>query len=236
MAKDNYMVLQAPPEMLAKKAAWILFKEGIEKLLKKQPHVVLAVPGGRSVVPIFKALGCLDIDWRRVHIFMVDERLVPITDEQSNYRLLFEQLGDRLPRGSLHPFEFDPSDPQGSVDRYSQELDQLGGRFHIVLVSSGEDGHIASLFPGKAESRGAGEGFVLIDDAPKPPSRRVSASIDLLQKAQIGVLLVIGEQKQRALDHFLDDAGDIYSCPARVIAELPQYYVLTDRKVPLPLK
>ncbi|WP_163338078.1 6-phosphogluconolactonase [Desulfopila sp. IMCC35008] len=235
MAKDNFMVLQALPEMLAKKAAWIIYKEGIEKLLESQPHVVLAVPGGRNVIPVFKALGEFKIDWQRVHIFMVDERFVPVTDEQSNYRLLFEQLGDILPAESLHPFEFDDVDRRGAVGRYAQMLNKLGGRFDIVLLSSGEDGHIASLFPGRGEVHRTRESFVLITDAPKPPPTRVSATFELLKKSSVGLLLVIGEGKQQALDIFLDDSVDMDSCPAKVIAGLPKYFVLTDREVSLPL-
>lgn len=235
MVKDNYMVLQALPEMLAEKAAWIIYKEGIEKLLESQHHVVLAVPGGRSVVPVFKALGRFEIDWQRVHIFMVDERLVPVTDEQSNYRLLFEQLGACIPSESLHPFEFDDSDQQGAVDRYAKELDMLGGRFDIVLLSSGEDGHIASLFPGKVEVHRTKESFVLITDAPKAPTNRMSATFALLKNSTVGLLLVVGEGKQQALDLFLDDSIDMQSCPAKVISRLPKYFVLTDRELSLPL-
>jgi 6-phosphogluconolactonase len=235
MVKDNYMVIQALPEMLAKKTAWIVFKEGIEKLLKEQPHVVIAVPGGRSVVPVFEELATFDIEWNRVHFFMADERFVPVKDVQSNNRLLLDQFGESLPDGSRHPFVFDEVNPHDSVKRYSQELDNLGGRFDIVLVSSGEDGHIASLFPGDVGVHPKGDNFIIIDDAPKPPSRRMSASIELLKSATVGILLIIGEGKQQVLDHFFDESKGVKSCPAKVIADLPYYFVLTDRSVSLPL-
>lgn len=235
MVKDNYMVLQALPEMLAEKAAWIIYKEGIEKLLESQSHVVLGVPGGRSVVPVFKALRKFEIDWQRVHIFMVDERLVPVTDKQSNYRLLYEQLGDKLPPQSLHPFEYDDSDQGGAVERYIEALDMLGGCFDIVLLSSGEDGHIASLFPEGGEVHRTQKNFVLVTDAPKPPRSRMSATFELIRKSKVALLLIVGEGKQQALDLFFDDGVDIHKCPAKVITGLPHYFVLTDRKVPLPL-
>ncbi len=71
------MILRGTTEQLEAKAAWILV-ETIQGLLETTSQVTVAVPGGRSVSGIFKKLAEHDIDWPRVHLFMVDERLVPL--------------------------------------------------------------------------------------------------------------------------------------------------------------
>ena len=69
-----------------------IITEAVTALLDRQPTVVLALPGGRSIVGTLKQLTQTTIPWQRVHVFMVDERLVPIDDEQSNFKQLAELL------------------------------------------------------------------------------------------------------------------------------------------------
>lgn len=227
------MIIQGFAEQLAEAAARII-SERIDELLRKQPHVVIAVPGGRSVSGVFENLCKQDIPWQHIHLFLLDERLVPLDDPQSNYRLVSQQLPEDLPLGVLHPFRFDPDNPVIGAAAYEEKLQRCGGHFDIVLASSGEDGHIASIFPHHHSVEQKSSGFIIMDDAPKPPPGRMSASPGLIRKADTGVLLFLGAAKKSALKNLLDRNLSNLECPAKIITQSPHYYVLTDQEINAP--
>jgi 6-phosphogluconolactonase len=227
------VIIRGKRAQLETKAAWIL-SEAIRTLLEIRSAVIVAVPGGRSVGGIIRKLVKSDVDWRRVHLFMVDERLVTINHPESNFRLVAESLQGKVPAASLHPFVYDNTIEDNGVGEYDRQLTQLGGRFDIVLVSSGEDGHIASIFPNLQLTGTDGSRFILIEDSPKPPLRRMSASPALIGSAQVGVLLFFGEGKRQALKNFLNPKQSVRNCPAKLISTLPQHYILTDQEVAIP--
>ncbi|NNL66442.1 MAG: 6-phosphogluconolactonase, partial [Myxococcales bacterium] len=84
----------------------------------------------------------------------------------------------------------------------------------------GEDGHVASLFPGRAVPRGASVAFVA--DSPKPPAERVTLTRALLESARTSVLVAAGEAKRAALERLL--TGD----PELPAQGLPGLVVVTD--------
>lgn len=228
------MILRGERAQLDAKAAWILV-EAIQSLLEVKSKVIVAVPGGRSVCGIFQKLAEDDgIDWPRVHLFMVDERLVPPDHPESNFRLVAESLGGRVPATSLHPFVYDAAAEDNGVGEYERQLVQLGGRFDVVLVSSGEDCHIASIFPNHPATVAGGKKFVLLENSPKPPLRRMTATPALIAEAQVGLLLFFGADKGQALKHFFNRQLSISECPAKLISTLPQHYILTDLEVAIP--
>src|SRR5574340_1742560 len=107
-------------------------------------QVNLAVPGGRNVAKIFQVMQGEDIDWQRVHFFIIDERLVPIDHPDSNYKLLQDHFIDPLARagkiapGNAHPFILDSSSADRGAKRYEEVLAEHGFRYDIILLSSGE--------------------------------------------------------------------------------------------------
>jgi len=94
-----------------------IISKKISELSKNQEKVILAIPGGRSVSGIFKLLKNSSINWKKVHIFMIDERLVPINDEQSNFKLANEILLKYHPRENIHPYT-----SNHTIESYTREL------------------------------------------------------------------------------------------------------------------
>lgn len=206
----------------------------LQQILQAQEQVVFGVPGGRSVARIFDHLIQEEIDWRRVQLFLVDERCVPPEHPESNYRLMHEHavlpLRQRgaMGMGTVHPFVYDaPSADQGA-GRYTELLAAYGLRFDLVLLSMGEDGHVASLFPHHAALSVACPCFVGIHDAPKPPLARISASLPLLRTAQAVALVVLGEGKRAALASLCDPAVLWTDCPAKGVVGTPECVLFTD--------
>lgn len=201
----------------------------------------LGLVGGSSVAGVYKRLFESKVDWLKVHIFMVDERCVPVTSEESNFRGIYEESlrklisSGKLPEENVHAFHFDEIHDESCVVEYFQSLPHpaLAGepserKFDIVILSAGEDGHVGSLFPNHRSVKDESEGYITVDEAPKLPSLRVSASRRLLEKSDMGVLLFFGEQKRKAFENFTDDKLSVIECPAKLTMKMGDVYVLEN--------
>ena len=114
----------------------------------------VALSGGNTPKPVYEALAGKALDWRRVHIFFGDERCVPPDDPRSNYHMAKAALIDRvaIPPGNIHRMRGE-DDPNAAALAYAEDVKaalQPDGRFDLVLLGLGDDGHTASLFPGLA--------------------------------------------------------------------------------------
>ena len=103
-----------------------------------------------------------------------------------------------------------------------------GGKYDIILVSSGEDGHIGALYPNHHSIHNESSDLISMNDSPKPPKNRMSISKKFLLKSKIGVLILVGDMKRKTYSNFLDKEIDITKCPAKLITQLPKSIVLTD--------
>jgi len=127
-------------ENILYKAVADTIKDAIGDILQKKDYVVLAIAGGRSVPFVFEILKKKDIPWDKVHIFMVDERLVPIDDKESNFKLAKETfIGDLIKKGKLpeentHPFILDNEASDKGLSTYENELNKFGSIYDIVLL------------------------------------------------------------------------------------------------------
>ena len=212
----------------------ILIKNKIKDLAKEKSKITFAIAGGNSVSGIFENLKKQNIKWEKVHIFMVDERLVALDSPQSNFKqaedifISYLVKQNKISKFNLHPYiYFNLPDEQG-INAYKNELREFSHKFDIVLLSSGEDGHIASLYPNHETIKNSSEGFIITHDSPKKPSSRISASRKLLEKSQTAILLFFGKQKQKAYENFMNKKLDVNDCPAKIINKIEDSYVFTD--------
>lgn len=210
-------------EILAQEAAQA-FKESVVKILENKDKVIVAIPGGRSIVAFFKESAHLNINWSKVHFFMVDERRVALDHVDSNFgqaKKLF--LNDLVPEENLHPYDYTQE-----IKKYENELEQHGGKFDIVILGVGEDGHTAGLYPNHHTIKNEENYFIVFDDSPKPPPLRMSASKKLIERSNIAFLFFIGEAKKEAYKNFLDENVDSISCPAKIGLAANKTFVITD--------
>ncbi len=216
-------------EELNFQAAHIL-AEKLQETIARKGKALLALPGGRSVAGILHELVKEDLPWQNIHIFWVDERKVPLHDEESNYALAAPFLDGLVKKKSLPKENIHPYDYRRSAGGYSQELAKHGGRFDVALLSAGEDGHIASLFPKhdslESSLHAASPRYIDVHDAPKLPAERVSASRKLIQSAGAVVLLFAGEGKKKAYEKFMDENVSEEECPAKMVKKVKEAYVL----------
>lgn len=161
-------------------------------------HIVLA--GGTTPARLYAALADEAHDWPRWQVWFGDERCLPPENPERNSRMARETWLDRvgLPSANVHVITAELG-PDAAAAAYARELAGVGD-FDLVLLGLGEDGHTASLFPGREWGNGPGAADVLpVLDAPKPPPERVSLSATRLSRARRVLFLGTGRAKQQAV-------------------------------------
>lgn len=161
-------------------------------------HIVLA--GGGTPRLLYAALAREPHDWPRWHVWFGDERCLPPEDPDRNSAMVQASLlrGANIPPGQVR---FIPAEHGARIaaGEYAASLAGIG-RFDLVLLGLGEDGHTASLFPGHewGSTPDAPDALPVLD-APKPPPQRVTLSARRLAQAQQVLFLVTGAGKQEAV-------------------------------------
>ncbi len=180
---------------------------------KKDGPIRIGIPGGRSVR--FLIQGMLDLDdatFRRIRLYLLDERL----SGELNYDMLLEAgLGkaikdNRFVKTNLHI----PSIGKSLLEQEKVQLD-------LVYLGVGEDGHIASLFPGSYPSMDKSQ-TSLVKDSPKLPKERVTFTywgfLKHAHKTPI-YLLFLGEGKREALSRLLENKEKTASLPCSFFSQ-----------------
>ncbi len=203
----------------------LLIQEKTLETLKVKEKVIFGVVGGNSVKIILRELVDQEIPWEKVHFFMLDERFVDIKDENSNFKQLKEVLLDniKIPQENSHPFDYSLENP---VEKYEKEFLKHSETFDLILLSAGEDGHLASLFPNHDSIKDNSEYFIKVENSPKPSSERISASRKLLENSKIAIL-VFSQGRQQAHENFLNNNLSIEQCPAKIVNSVEDKHVFT---------
>jgi 6-phosphogluconolactonase len=136
----------------------------------------------------------------------VDERCVPLADPQSNRGSAYRegQLDPTDPPALELPLYLDGETPPGACARVAAALHgPFQGGLDVLLLGMGEDGHIASLFPGRPFERTGGPPVFAVPDSPKPPPRRITLALSMLASAESAVLVATGPAKRAALERLV---------------------------------
>ena len=135
------------------------------------------------------------LDWSRVTLYFGDERRVPPDDEGSCYRLVAETLIRGVTPAGVERMRGEEPDGDAEADRYGSLLPE---RLDVTLVSMGEDGHCASLFPGSPQLAER-EKLCTTGLAPYPPHERITLTLPALDRSRLVLILALGERKREAL-------------------------------------
>ncbi len=212
----------------------------LERLAKRsagRPFTV-ALSGGRTPRLLYESVvtraggGAFD----KVHFYWGDERVVPPTDDESNFKLadlgLFQPL--EIPLGQVHRVQTERSETE-AVQLATDELLHLtesnaAGQpvIDLVFLGMGEDAHVASLFPGDTEAIESQAVYRAVT-GPKPPPRRITLGYPALAAAREVWVLASGEGKAEALRASLAKGSD--TPLARVLQSREHTEILTDFKL-----
>ncbi|MGE3276038.1 MAG: 6-phosphogluconolactonase [Vicinamibacterales bacterium] len=197
----------------------------------------IGLSGGGTALLFLDALKQARVDWSRIALFWVDERAVPPDDPQSNFgaaeRLLLDPLGASAPIAWRMPAEL--PDLQDAADRYDETLArELGprGGLGLAILGIGEDGHIASLFPGHHALLYDRMRTVAVEDSPKPPPRRLSMTLPFLGRSREAWIVALGQRKKPVLQGAI--TGDRPSTPlSLLLRQVRHATVFTDQAIQL---
>lgn len=171
----------------------------------------LAVSGGATPEPLYRQLmidpAYRGVPWTRSHLWVVDERRVPFTDERSNWNGIQGLLGDHagIPLPQQHPI---PAMEDDVEDRYEHEIQSAlqwrergQDRLDYILLGLGEDGHTASLFPHSPALRER-ERLVRVSRAPERTEvpERVTMTLPIINAARFIAIMVTGGRKQAIVE------------------------------------
>ena len=179
-----------------------------------------ALPGGRSPRALLQRLVATTkerperLDWARVEVFFVDERALPPEDPESNFHMvnetLLKPLGPAAPR--VHRMRADAADLDAAAAEYAALLETP---LDLAILGIGEDGHVASLFPGSPWLEEREARVAIVRASPKPPPVRLTVLPRVLAEAGAVIGLAIGADKSEAFRRLYDETDPV-GVPARV--------------------
>jgi len=203
----NASVEAAPTEILGERFAEVV-ERSARRAIADRGLFTLALSGGSAATLLLPRLVAAAVDWRRVDVFWIDERAVPLDDPESNAGAVLAPFIRRVPLRAerVHVMRGDAPDLDAAAAEYEGTMRRvLGGRpeLDLVFLGMGPDGHVASLFPGHPLLEERHRWVVAIRDSPKPPPARLTVTMPVLQEARERVLFVAGTEKGRTLNDAL---------------------------------
>ena len=183
----------------------------------------LAVSGGRTPIYVLPVLAAQNIAWKQVSVTLTDERWVDPHHDDSNEKLIRRRLmtGD-AGIVSFAGFKNAAETPEKGWKICEESLQQFPLPLDVVFLGLGEDGHIASLFPGSVHQNS--QHLCVAVAAPDGSHSRISLTPAAILAARHIMLILSGDRKKA-----------VYELAKRPgpVADLPVRLVLHQDKVPV---
>jgi 6-phosphogluconolactonase len=205
--------------------ATALFVAAAQKAIAEKGKFTAVLTGGSSPAGIYNLLASDDyktkIDWSKVFIFWGDERWVPLNDDLSNAKMSYATLLSHIPIPSENIFEMykDGVTPEDFAITYEQSIRKvLGdeGKFDLILLGMGDDGHTASLFPGQSVLEEQSKWVAAYYLEPQK-MYRITLTAPLINKAEKIIVIAFGEKKAPALKEVTTGSYNPATYPMQLI-------------------
>ena len=201
------------------------FAADFVSLVNQNESLSVALSGGSTPKILFDLLAenHADLDWSKVHFYWGDERCVPPTDGDSNYKMTVDHLLSKIdmPEANVHRVKGE-NDPASEAVDYGKQIEQnlpsVNGlpQFDLVILGMGGDGHTASIFPHEIELLKAETTCATVTH-PESGQIRVSLTGNVINNAKRIAFLVTGAGKAEKIDHIFHKTGDWETYPASYI-------------------
>lgn len=179
--------------------------------INKNGKATLLVCGGSSPLKIFEELSIANLEWDKITISLIDDRVVEESNPDSNIFLLKKHLlKDKAANANFISLN----------DNYADLL-KANDFFDVAIIGIGPDGHFASLFPSMINSTD----FLNYDSDPQvistgligsPRYKRTSMNLALILKTLNIFIVAPNKEKMIVIDEGYKDKM------------LPVYYLLNQ--------
>lgn len=193
---------------------------------------VAALSGGSTPIPLYNMLATSEfskiVEWEKCYFFLSDERCVPASSEESNFKMVNDHLFSKVPVPKSNIFQLqDPDkDPdkaaslyEENIRKYCEQENELP-QFDLILLGIGNDGHTASLFPG-SKALLEKKKLCVSNYVEKLDSNRITFTYPLLNNARNVYFLAQGEAKSEIVKSVLIDNNANY--PASHVGAVPPH-------------
>jgi len=197
--KDNWSIFKDIDELSEKLSCDIL--DIAKSSIKLNNNFKIVLAGGTSVIGIYKILSASKSDWDKWHIYIGDERCLPLEDKDRNDHIINKIWlnSSPIPKQNINFMHSELGTANGAF-HYEKILENIGD-FDIVLLSIGEDGHTASLFPDHLYDEN--KSVVVECNSQKYPKDRISMSYSRLNQSMNVCKVISGSSKHEAVDAWL---------------------------------
>jgi 6-phosphogluconolactonase len=198
-----------------------LMGEAAQAPTREGEGFAFAVSGGQDPWPMFSQLEDHGLDWTRIEIFQVDERVAPPGSDERNLTHLIESLSIGA-QGSIRPMPVNDDDLEAAADRYADSLPEAIDLAHLGI---GPDGHTASLVPGDPVLE-VTDRRVAVTAGEYQGVRRMTLTYPEIERVRRLLWVVTGEEKVDALRKLLDQDP---STPSGRVRPGGESLILADR-------
>lgn len=179
----------------------------------------VALTGGQTAAVLYSA-------WSRssnfqrlrgVNFYFGDERCVPPSDVKSNYQAVIKNLfWAGIPNDcNVHPINIESTNLESICISYERLLPKI---FDLILLTVGDDGHIASLFPGDASILESDK-LMISTQRDGESYSRVTITQRVIKNAKKVVVFAPGYVKSEVLKQALENPDDYFLLPARLVLD-----------------
>jgi 6-phosphogluconolactonase len=218
--------LTTPQELFAAAADEVV--QAAKEAVAARGRFTIALSGGSTPKSLYNLLATNAksiLPWEHMFFFWGDERHVPPTDPESNYRMADESMLSKIPVAAGNIFRVPAENPDAAVaaDAYEQTLRKFFvlepgqfPRFDLILLGLGPDGHTASLFPGTLALHEKSR-LVVANWVEKFKTSRITFTLPVLNAARLVTFLVSGTDKAEALKNVLEGNAPGEQYPSKLV-------------------
>lgn len=183
----------------------------------------VALSGGSTPKAIYNKLVDADIDWSKVFLFFSDERSVPPTSDESNYKMAMDNGFATINPPNMYRMVAEKDLPQNAA-AYEELIQRKlkGHSFDYIMLGMGEDGHTASLFP-DSDALDERKKLVTANYVAQKKSWRMTFTFPLINSAKHMVIYVIGEEKGEMLKAVLKEKDPSKLPPSGLIGTIEHH-------------
>jgi 6-phosphogluconolactonase len=225
-SQADIRILTTPQELFEAAAEEVV--RAASEAVAQRGRFTIALSGGSTPKNLFNLLATnarTVLPWDRTFFFWSDERHVPPTDPDSNYRMAEETMLSKIPVAAGNVFRIPAENPDAAAaaEAYEQTLRKFfqlePGQipiFDLILLGMGPDGHTASLFPGSAGLQEKTR-LVIANWVDKMKTSRLTLTLPVLNAARCVTFLVSGTDKAVVLKTVLEEDAPAEQYPSKLV-------------------